>query len=123
MLVLGLLGVLLPAAAGRGRGAPVPPGRSALWGPVYSIALPDVAPVLPDGPNRQLVQAHCQLCHSPRLILTQPRLPEEEWGKVVHKMLTAYGAPTYGASLTKEQQQAFEQAIVAYLMAVRGAEP
>jgi hypothetical protein len=123
MVVLGLLGGLLPTAGGRGRGAPVASQNAASPRPLRSISLPDAAPVLPDGPNRDLVQAHCTLCHSPRLILTQPRLSEKKWGEVVRKMVTAYKAPVYGADATPEQQRAFEQAVVAYLMSVRGAQP
>jgi hypothetical protein len=113
LVVLGLLGLLFPAA----------PARPAPWRPVHSITLPDAAPVLPDGPNRELFQAHCELCHSSRLVLTQPRMSEKQWGAIVHKMITTYGAPTYGASPTPDQQRVFEQAIVAYLMSVRGTGP
>ncbi len=105
--VLALLGVALPAAT-----APEEcvPSR----GTVYSITLPDAAPMLPDGPNRPQFQAYCRLCHSPRLVLTQPRLTQDKWAGVVSKMVKTYGAP-----IPPEQ----EPDIVAYLTAVHGLQP
>jgi hypothetical protein len=47
-------------------------------------------------------------------VLTQPRLSEKKWGEVVHKMVAVYGAP-----ITPEE----ERAVVAYLIAIRGAAP
>jgi hypothetical protein len=68
---------------------------------------------IPDGPNREQFIALCRLCHSTRLILTQPRFPEKKWAEVVHKMVAVYGAP-----LLPEE----EQSVVAYLTAVLGPE-
>jgi hypothetical protein len=117
IVVLALLGAAVfpasprtPVAANTVR--TVSAGERAMGhGPVYSIALPDVPLAIPDGPNREQFQALCRLCHSPRLVLTQPRLPEKKWGEVVHKMVAVYGAP-----IPPEQ----ERDIVAYLTAVHG---
>jgi hypothetical protein len=113
VLVLGLLTTHLPAAGGE-RSTLQTPRHAALRNQLYAITLPDAAPELPDGPNQQEFQALCRLCHSTRLVLTQPRFPEKKWAEIVHKMVVVYGAP-----LDSEQ----EQAIVAYLVTIRGAQP
>jgi hypothetical protein len=83
-------------------------------GVVYTVELPyDEPPHVLPGPNREQFAAYCRLCHSPRLVLTQPRLPEKKWGEVVRKMVTVYGAP-----IPPDQ----EPALVTYLMAVRGSD-
>jgi hypothetical protein len=108
MLLLALLATELPAAGRRDDPDPVP------HGPVYTITLPDAAPTLPPGPHQPQFQAVCRLCHSPRLVLTQPRFPEKKWAEIVHKMVTVYHAP-----IQPEQ----ERDIVSYLVAIRGTEP
>jgi hypothetical protein len=83
-----------------------------MGGTVYAIDLPyDEPPHVPPGPNREQFTAYCRLCHSPRLVLTQPRLSENRWREVVRKMATVYGAP-----IPPDQ----EPAVITYLMAVRG---
>jgi hypothetical protein len=103
VVVLGLLGAALPAAD---------------WQPyrdqVHAVTLPELPPVLPDGPHQGLFAAQCRLCHSPRLVLTQPRLSAKQWTAVVAKM-----ANTYGALIPPEQQKD----IVDYLTAVHGDRP
>jgi len=74
----------------------------------------DEPPCVPPGPNRAQFTAYCRLCHSPRLVLTQPRLSEKKWAEVIRKMVAVYGAP-----IPPDQ----EPAVVAYLMAVRGPDP
>jgi hypothetical protein len=106
--VLALLGAVAPPAR------PVAEASQAVHGPIRTITLPDAAPAVPDGPNLAQFQAYCRLCHSPRLVLTQPRLPRQEWGKVVKKMVNVYKAP-----IPADQQED----IVVYLTAVRGPEP
>ena len=76
-------------------------------------ALPDAEPPVPPGPNREEFAALCRLCHSPSLVLTQPRFSEKKWSEVVHKMVTVYGAP-----IPAEQ----EREIVVYLVSIRGPE-
>jgi hypothetical protein len=107
-LILGLagLGVALPWAGSTGTAARASDGQ------VYSIELPYEEPTyVPDGPHVAAFTAYCRLCHTPRLVLTQPRLTEKKWGEVVKKMVV-----TYGAQIPPEQ----EPLIVQYLMAVRG---
>lgn len=65
---------------------------------------------LPPGPNRAEFQTSCVICHSPRLALSQPPIPREKWGEVVHKMVAAYGA-----ALAPDD----EARVVDYLMAVQ----
>src|SRR3954469_15708881 len=113
-LVLGLavLGIMLPMSAGAPGGATVP-ADPFTDDAVYSINLPYEEPAVPPGPNRDEFTAQCRLCHSPRLVLTQPRLAEKTWATVVHKMVA-----TYGAQVAPDE----ERDIVAYLVTVRGPE-
>jgi hypothetical protein len=112
LAVLAMLVTAVPSASRPGRAA----ANEGLvgHGPVYTIALPDAPPVVPDGPNRSQFEAYCRLCHSPRLPLTQPRLTQKQWTAVVQKMVKVYRAP-----IPPEQ----EPDVVAYLMAVRGKNP
>lgn len=81
---------------------------------VFSIELPYEEPHVPPGPHQEQFTAACRLCHSPRLVLTQPRLDRKKWNEVVGKMIHVYGAP-----ISPDQAPN----IVAYLMAVHGKEP
>ncbi len=47
----------------------------------------------PPGAHRRLFQASCTICHSTRLVFSQPPFPREKWQEIVHKMVAAYGAP------------------------------
>jgi hypothetical protein len=62
---------------------------------VFSIAPDDPAwdVEVPDGPHRDEFQSSCLICHSARLPLSQPPFGRSKWAEVVHKMVTAYGAP------------------------------
>ena len=114
-LLLGLAGAAVSYVGVQDRGLPVPVGTANAvepsWedGPVFRIDLTHDEAALPPGPNRELFQVSCTICHSPRLALTQPRHSEAQWTAVVHKMVAAYGAP-----LSKEQ----ERDIVGYLAAL-----
>lgn len=55
-----------------------------------SIALPDETVTLPD--TAEIVTNNCTACHSPELILTQPKLKPEQWQAEVAKMRGAYKA-------------------------------
>ncbi len=116
-LILGaaVLAAVLPSS-GTTAAAPPPREVRSADGEVVSITLPDEDPTtyVPPGPHREQFTAQCRLCHSPRLVLTQPRLPEKNWAAVVHKMVA-----TYGAELSPDE----EKALVEYLVAVRGPEP
>jgi hypothetical protein len=79
--------------------------------PVLAIVLIHDEPELPPGPNRETFVSRCTFCHSPRLVANQPPFPREKWAEVVHKMVTAYGAP-----VTPVQ----EPQIVDYLVTFRG---
>jgi mono/diheme cytochrome c family protein len=57
----------------------------------------------PDGEGRALLQRNCQQCHD--LTTASTKLPTEEWGGVVTKMMT------YGVKLSAADQQR----LVAYL--------
>jgi hypothetical protein len=93
--------------------APVlPPASAAGTGVVVeSIALPHDEPDLPLGPHQRTFVASCTICHSTRLVMTQPPFLRKQWTEVVHKMVKTYGAP-----LNPET----EEEVVDYLTAVRG---
>jgi hypothetical protein len=79
--------------------------------PVGIIVLPHDEPELPSGPHQRTFAVSCTICHSTRLVMTQPPLPQQQWAEVVHKMVKTYGAP-----ITPEM----EGQIVDYLTTVRG---
>jgi hypothetical protein len=97
-----------PVQVARSEDRPVPATFS---GAVHSIVLPHDEPILPPGPHRDVFQASCTVCHSTRLVLTQPPLSDKQWQASVEKMVKVYGAP-----VTPEQQHE----IVTYLLAYRG---
>jgi hypothetical protein len=78
--------------------------------PIQTIVLPHDEPELPSGPHQRTFVASCTICHSTRLVMTQPPFSHEQWAEVVHKMVKTYGAP-----ITTEA----EGQIVDYLVAVR----
>ena len=88
---------------------PVAPTGETL--PVETIVLPHDEPEIPSGPHQRTFVASCTICHSTRLVMTQPPFSQEEWVEVVHKMVKNYGAPISPES---------EGQIVAYLTTVRG---
>ena len=88
---------------------PAAPAGSTL--PVETIVLPHYEPELPSGPHQRTFVATCTICHSTRLVLTQPPFPQKTWAEVVHKMVKNYGAPV---------PPEIEGQIVDYLTAVRG---
>ena len=73
-----------------------------------SVTLPDETTTLPPGPNVEVVTQNCTACHSPSMILTQPRLTRVAWEGEVAKMIKAYKAPVEASAVT---------AIVDYLVA------
>jgi hypothetical protein len=79
--------------------------------PVQTIVLPHGEPELPPGPHQRTFVVSCTICHSTRLVMTQPPFSRKQWAEVVHKMVKTYGAPI--APETEEQ-------ITDYLMTVRG---
>lgn len=47
---------------------------------------------LPNGPEKDILQSRCTMCHTLDYV-TQQRLTEEQWKKTVLKMQTKFGAP------------------------------
>ena len=78
-----------------------------------SIALPDDTTTLPDGPHVEAVTQNCTACHSPAMILTQPRLSRAAWEGEVAKMVKVYKAPVDAAAVA---------GIVDYLVATNARE-
>jgi len=78
---------------------------------VVRIKLPDYAGEVPKGPNMQVYESNCLLCHGSRYVTIQPPFSRETWQKEVKKMVDAYGAKISEADQPK---------IVDYLVAVRG---
>jgi hypothetical protein len=75
------------------------------------IDLPHEEFAAPAGPHRERFVVSCTICHSTRLVFTQPPFPEKKWQEVVHKMVATFGAPFTPAD---------ESEIVSYLTAVHG---
>jgi len=79
----------------------------------YKDVPPETAALAP-GPNLEVAEAHCALCHSVDYITTQPRSfadPRATWTAEVAKMRKAYGAPLTDEDAAK---------IVDYLVAAYG---
>jgi hypothetical protein len=112
-----LAGAIATAVAYLGIRQTTPPPVAPLAGqtdtsvPVLSIVLPHDDPEVPSGPHQRTFATSCMICHSPRLVLTQPPFPRKEWVQVVLKMVKTYGAP-----ITPEDQEQ----IVDYLAVIRG---
>ena len=47
--------------------------------PVETIVLPHDEPELPSGPHQRTFAASCTICHSTRLVMTQPPFPQKQW--------------------------------------------
>ena len=58
-----------------------------------TVVMPDDDTVLPPGPHVDAVTQNCTACHSPAMILTQPRLTRAAWEGEVAKMIKVYKAP------------------------------
>ena len=58
-----------------------------------SITLPEDTGEFPDRPGRDAMIANCAGCHSPSMILNQPRLSEDHWKSTIKKMREVYKAP------------------------------
>jgi hypothetical protein len=73
-----------------------------------SITLPEDTGEFPDRPGKGAMIANCAGCHSPSMILTQPRLTPDQWKGTIKKMREVYKAPVDPAA---------EADILAYLTA------
>ncbi|HEV7234431.1 MAG TPA: cytochrome c [Sphingorhabdus sp.] len=58
-----------------------------------SVTLPEDKGEFPDRPGKDAMIANCAGCHSPSMILTQPRLTQDQWKGVIKKMREVYKAP------------------------------
>lgn len=65
------------------------------------ITLPDDPMTLPPGPGVQAVVENCTACHSPSMMLQQPRIPREKWQSIISKMMTVYKAPVDEQAIPK----------------------
>jgi hypothetical protein len=117
LIALVVFGALATAAAYYGvqnPAAAVPSAKEkgdASIGAVTRIVLPADDTPIPDGPHRDDFRVACTVCHSARLVFTQPQLTEKQWTAVVHKMTAKYGAP-----LSADE----EKRMVRYLHTVHG---
>lgn len=86
------------------------PARGAAQsGSVFRVGQwPTYTAELAPGKGRDMVLAHCMMCHSVTYITMQPPLSAATWGAEVHKMINTMGAPI---------NEADAQEIVAYLQA------
>ena len=74
-----------------------------------SVGLPEEDSAFPERPGSDAVIANCGACHSPSMILTQPKLTTEQWKATIKKMREVYKAPIDPEA---------EPAILAYLEGV-----
>ncbi len=113
-VVVGVIATVV-AYLGTREGTQAPAARPAVATgatlPVDMIVLPHDEPELPSGPYQRQFATSCTICHSPRLVMTQPPFPRKQWAEVVAKMVKTYGAP-----ITPEGQEQ----IVDYLTTIRG---
>jgi cytochrome c5 len=80
---------------------------------VQRIVLPQYPGQIMQGPNVQVYERDCLMCHTARYVSMQPRFSKTVWQSEVKKMVDAYGASI------SEADQAL---IVEYLFAVKGPE-
>jgi mono/diheme cytochrome c family protein len=96
-MALLLTAAALTAAAAPGPRRPAPARAAAPADPfaprVRAITLPEDATLYPDGPGVDAMNGNCAACHSPAMVLVQPKLSREEWAAEVAKMRSVYKAP------------------------------
>ena len=67
---------------------------STAFADAVTYAVPDETAAFKPGPNVEVAQNNCSLCHSADYINTQPpQMGEKFWDGEVHKMIKTYGAP------------------------------
>lgn len=79
-----------------------------------SITLPDDDTAFPVRPGSDAMTHNCTACHSPSMILNQPKLKPDQWAGIIKKMKDVYKAPINPDD---------EPAIQAYLDATSAALP
>jgi cytochrome c5 len=76
--------------------APAPPPSHVAGGGFtltsVSVTFPDQAQY-PAGPGADVMNSNCTACHSPSMVLNQPRLSSDQWKATVEKMRETYKAP------------------------------
>jgi mono/diheme cytochrome c family protein len=72
--------------------------------------IPSTGRAFPPGPNLEAMNTNCMSCHTPGMILNQPKLTAAEWTGEVNKMIHVYKAPV---------EESEVPAIVAYLAALK----
>jgi hypothetical protein len=77
-----------------------------------SVELPVSEKMFPGGAEAEAINNTCLACHSAGMVLNQPALTQAAWQAEVEKMRAQYKAPVAPED---------EPAIVAYLMAHKGA--
>lgn len=75
-----------------------------------SVTLPDEPVALPEGPGREAVLGNCSACHSPSMLMQQPKVPRAKWEAIVAKMRKVYKAPIDDAAAGQ---------VVDYMLAVQ----
>lgn len=62
-----------------------------------SITLPDDDISFPVRAGSDATIRNCTACHSPSMVLTQPKLKPEQWAGIIKKMKDVYKAPINAA--------------------------
>jgi hypothetical protein len=57
-----------------------------------TLTLPEEKIAFASGANGELLTVNCTACHSPEMILNQPRLAADKWQATIDKMRKAYHA-------------------------------
>jgi cytochrome c5 len=110
--ICALTSLAIAATSLAGQSQPSENPQHAATSEVERITLPDYSGQIPKGPNMQVYEKDCLICHSARYVTTQPGFSRSTWEKEVKKMVDAYGA-----TVSDDDQRK----IVEYLVAVRGA--
>ena len=79
-----------------------------------AIVLPEDDGAFPVRAGSDAMTRNCAACHSPSMVLTQPKLKPEQWAGIIKKMKDVYKAPVNPAD---------EPAIQTYLEATSAALP
>lgn len=79
-----------------------------------SITLPDDEVAFPVRAGSDAMIRNCAACHSPSMVLNQPKLKPDQWTIIIKKMKDVYKAPINPAD---------EPAIQSYLEATSAALP
>lgn len=64
-----------------------------------TVTFPSGENVFPGGKSAEKLNTNCLICHSARMVLTQPALSKATWAEEVAKMRKAYGAPVAEADV------------------------